>query len=185
MAFYQQAWEHAVRWLYCRILIGFILHLIIIFFAQLSIQAVEFAPHQFKRLAELDDAASLLAGPNNLTFSSYRTPPIYSIDNHLASIDECSLVPLDIVTKANYKIKFRCEDLMSYLAKSNHLYLSGNVLGRLKGSFLLVSSQNIDDSLYLRWDITTKDYSKKDSLITKWAHEQRLKGKYVFEIFFL
>ena len=174
-----------MRRLYCRVVIAFILHLVIISFAQLTVLAVEIVPHQFKHLIELEDAASLLAGPNNLTLSSYRNPPIYSIDNHLASIDDCSLVPLDIVSKVNYKIKFRCEDLISYLAKSNHLYLSGNVLGRLKGSFLLVSSQNIDDSLYLRWDITTKDYSKKDSLITKWAHEQRLKGKYVVEIFFL
>ncbi|MEE2924951.1 MAG: hypothetical protein VX619_09265 [bacterium] len=166
-------------------MIAFILHLVIISFAQLTVLAVEFVPHHFKHLTELEDAASLLAGPNNLTFSSYQTPPIYSIDNHLASIDDCSMVPLDIVSKASYKIKFRCEDLMSYLATSNHLYLSGNVLGRLKGSFLLVSSQNIDNSLYLRWDITTKDYSKNDSLITKWAHEQRLQGKYVFEIFFL
>ena len=138
-----------MRRLYCRVMIAFILHLVIISFAQLTVLAVEFVPHHFKHLTELEDAASLLAGPNNLTFSSYQTPPIYSIDNHLASIDDCSMVPLDIVSKANYKIKFRCEDLISYLTKSNHLYLSGNVLGRLKGSFLLVSSQNIDNSLYL------------------------------------
>ena len=161
-----------------------VLYSVILSLGLMTTQGQESELYQDIKLTEFEDAAFLLAGPKQLAPGQYQTPPVYNVDNHLFSIDECSLVPID-EDRSSYKIKFRCEDLMNYLEESHHFYLSGNALNKLKGSFLLISSRNIDDSLYLRWDISIKDYSKEDDLVRKWAHQQRLKGKYVFEIIFL
>ena len=166
-------------------MIRFILCIAITLALQSSTQAFEKMPHKAQLLSEMEDAALLLAGPNNLISHNYQTPPIYSINKRVALQDQCSLVPLDIKMRGTYIINFRCKDLMNYLKDSHQLYLSGNVLGRLKGSFLLVSSQNIDDTIYLRWDISNKNYTEEDGLVAEWVHEQRLKGKYVLEILFL
>ena len=162
----------------------FVLYSVIFSVILVSTQGQEGVLYREIQMTEFEDAAFLLAGPKQLALGYYKIPPVYNVDNHLFSRDECSLVPID-EDGPSYKIKFRCEDLMSYLAESHHFHLSGNALNRLKGSFLLISSRNIDDSLYLRWDISIKDYSKEDDLVRKWAHQQRLRGKYVFEIIFL
>ena len=166
-------------------MIKFIIHLGITSIFLLNVPAMEFLSDQFKHFKELEDAALLLTGPNKIEIGNYLTPPVYTIDNHLISFDGCSLIALNTNANGNYSIKFRCEDLMRYLTESRHFYLSGNFLGRLKGRFLLVSPSKIDDLIALRWDITTKEYSQEDGSVAKWAYEQGLKGKYVFEMLLL
>ena len=132
-------------------MIKFVIHLAIILIFLFKVPAMEFLPDQSKHFKELEDAALLLAGPNKIELGDYRSPPLYTVDNHLISFDGCSLIPLNTTANGNYKIKFRCEDLMRYLTESRDFYLSGNFLGRLKGRFLLVSPSKIDDLIALRW----------------------------------